>query len=276
MNRREFLKLAGTLPLSLFAPRLMRDVRLQDGRCRTIFTALTELRGFEEKAGASRETGVEHGAIAARRAWSDERDEERQFGVTIPMHGWTLDVDNFRTHARNFFDHNPVGSSNVFFPLTIDRARIRGTEATIRSPRLLSRAQVHLAYSHQYAEGFGAVNGGLTDFSPGEESFFLDHDQRHTLSTGFDVNLPQHSWANGNIYYGSGFTDGEGPGHLPGHTTVDLALGKSIGENLSVTVTALNLANRRFLLDNSMTFAGGAHFFHPREIFAQVKYRFSY
>jgi TonB dependent receptor/Carboxypeptidase regulatory-like domain/TonB-dependent Receptor Plug Domain len=205
-----------------------------------------------------------------------ERDEERQFGVTIPVHGWSLDVDNFRTHARNFFDHNPVGSSNVFFPLTIDRARIRGTEATIRSPRLLNRAQVHLAYSHQYAEGFGTVNGGLTDFSVGEEGFFLDHDQRNTLSTGFDVDLPQHAWANGNIYYGSGFTDGEGPGHLPGHTTVDLALGKSIGENLSVTVTALNLANRRFLLDNSMTFAGGAHFFHPREIFAQVKYRFSY
>jgi outer membrane receptor protein involved in Fe transport len=205
-----------------------------------------------------------------------ERDEERQFGITIPVHGWTLDMDNFRTHARNFFDHNPVGSSNIFFPLTIDGVRIRGTEATIRSPRLLSHAQVHLAYSHQYAEGFGAVNGGLTDFSPGEESFFLDHDQRHTLSTGFDVDLPQHAWANGSIYYGSGFTDGEGPGHLPGHTTVDLAVGKSIGENLSLSLTALNLANRRFLLDNSTTFAGGSHFFHPREIFAQLKYRFHY
>jgi len=29
-----------------------------------------------------------------------ERDEERQFGVLIPVHGWTLDIDNFRTHAR--------------------------------------------------------------------------------------------------------------------------------------------------------------------------------
>ncbi len=64
--------------------------------------------------------------------------------------------------------------------------------------------------------------------------------------------------------------------HLPGHTTVDLALGKNIGERPSVSLTALNLANRRFLLDNSLTFAGGSHFFHPREIFAQVKYRFHY
>jgi outer membrane receptor for ferrienterochelin and colicin len=205
-----------------------------------------------------------------------ERDEERQFGVSIPIRGWTLDVDNFRTRASNFFDHNAVGNSNIFFPLTIDRARIRGTEATIKSPRVFGRVQLHGAYSHQYAEGFGAVNGGLTDFSPPGEGFFLDHDQRHTFSGGFDVDLPSHTWANGNGYYGSGFTDEEGPAHLPGHTTADLALGKNIGESLSVSISALNVANRRFLLDNSLTFAGGSHFFHPREIFAQIKYRFHY
>src|SRR5882724_6917939 len=33
-------------------------VRLKDGKCWTLFTALMELKGFEEKAGASRETGV--------------------------------------------------------------------------------------------------------------------------------------------------------------------------------------------------------------------------
>jgi len=205
-----------------------------------------------------------------------ERDEERQFGVTIPVRRWTFDVDNFRTQARNFFDHNAVGNSNIFFPLTIGRARIRGTEVTIRSPRLFNRGQTHLAYSHQYAEGFGAVNGGLTDFSPPAGGFFLDHDQRHTLSAGLDLDLPGHTWANGNIYYGSGFTDSGGPDHLPGHTTADIALGKSIGESVSVSVTALNVANRRFLLDNSLTFAGGSHFFKPREIFVQVKYRFHY
>ena len=82
--------------------------------------------------------------------------------------------------------------------------------------------------------------------------------------------------ANGNVHYGSGFTDSGGPEHLPGHTTADIALGKSIGENVSVSVTALNVANQRFLLDNSLTFAGGSHFFKPREIFAQIKYRFQY
>jgi outer membrane receptor protein involved in Fe transport len=205
-----------------------------------------------------------------------ERDEEYQYGMTIPIHGWTFDVDHFHTRARNFFDHDSLDDSNIFFPLTIDGARIRGTEATLRSPRLFHRGEVHFAYSHQYAEGFGAVSGGLTDFSPPEGGFFfLDHDQRHTLNTGFDLTLPWRTWANSNIYYGSGFTNGEGPEHLPGHTTVDLALGKTFGESFSVSVSALNLANRRFLLDNSSTF-GGTHYFNPREIFVQVRYRFHF
>lgn len=204
-----------------------------------------------------------------------ERDEEHQFGLTIPIRGWTFDADQFLTHARNFFDHNSVGNSNIFFPLTIANARIRGTEATLRSPHLLQSGQVHLTYSHQYVEGFGAISGGLTDFSPPAGGFFLDHDQRHTLNVGLDVTLPRNTWASSNIYYGSGFTDGGGPLHLPGHTTMDIALGRNFGEKFSVSVTALNAANRRFLLDNSLTF-GGTHFFNPREIFVQVRYQFHY
>ena len=42
-----------------------------------------------------------------------------------------------------------------------------------------------------------------------------------------------------------------------------------------VGVTALNLANRRFLLDNSQTF-GGTHYAEPRQIYAQVRYRFHF
>jgi outer membrane receptor protein involved in Fe transport len=204
-----------------------------------------------------------------------ERDEEYQFGMTIPFRGWTLDVDQFHTHARNFFDHDVVGNSNIFFPLTISAARIRGTEATLRSPRLFHRGEAHIAYSHQYAEGFGGVNGGLTDFSPPAGGFLLDHDQRHTVNGGIEMNLPRHSWASGSVSYGSGFPDNGGPAHLPGHTTFDLAAGKDFRENWSVSVTALNVANRRFLLDNSLTF-GGTHYFNPREIYAQLRYRFHY
>ncbi|HET7208779.1 MAG TPA: TonB-dependent receptor [Terriglobales bacterium] len=205
-----------------------------------------------------------------------ERDEQREFGLTIPFAGWTLDVDNFRTAARNFFDHDVLGNSNIFFPLTIARARIHGWEATAQSPRIASRAQWHLAYSHQYAEGLGNVTGGLTDFSPtSNKYYFLDHDQRDTLSTGFNFELPWTSWASFDVEYGSGFLDGNGPAHLPGHTTYDLAFGKSFHERWTVRLTALNLANSRYLLDNSNTF-GGTHVVNPRTISVQLKYRFRY
>jgi outer membrane receptor protein involved in Fe transport len=205
-----------------------------------------------------------------------ERDEEHQIGVTIPFRGWSLDADEFRTHVRNLFDHNPIGESNAFFPITINGALIRGWELTVRSPRLWRRGQVHLAYSNQIAEGIGAINGGLTDFSPPSGFFTLDHDQRNTLNVGLDANLPWRAYASTNVYYGSGFSNGNfppGPSHLPGHTTFDLSVGKSFGESLSVSVTALNVANRHLLTDNSLTF-GGLHFNNPREIFAEVRYRF--
>jgi hypothetical protein len=72
-----------------------------------------------------------------------ERDEEHQFGVTIPIKGWVLDADNFLTGATNFFDHNSLSHSNVFFPVEVEAARINGWELTLRSPRLRNRAQIY-------------------------------------------------------------------------------------------------------------------------------------
>ena len=205
-----------------------------------------------------------------------ERDQEHQFGLTIPLHGWSLDVNNYHQRAKNYFDHNSIGNSNVFFPLTIDGARLIGWEVTLRSPRIAHRGDVYLSYADARAQASGAISGGLTDFSPPESGYFLlDHDQRHTLHAGFNVSLPRGFLAAGNLYYGSGFTDGSSdtPAHLPGHTTFDLTVSKPISEKLTISVTSLNLANRRFLLDNSQTF-GGTHYADPRQIYVQLRYRF--
>jgi outer membrane receptor for ferrienterochelin and colicin len=204
-----------------------------------------------------------------------ERDEEQQFGLAIPFKGWLFDGDYFRTHVKNFFDHSAIGESNIFFPLTIDRVRIRGVELSIRSPQFLKHGHAYLTYSHQRIEGRGAITGGLTDFSPGDEFFFLDHDQRHTLNFGGDVTLPKRSYLATSVHYGSGFVNGEGPDHLPGHTTFDLSAGKAFGENWSVAVHAVNVADNRFLLDNSETF-GGRHFIEPRQVYVELRYRFHY
>jgi len=205
-----------------------------------------------------------------------ERDQENEFGLTIPLGGWSFDVDHFHTSATNYFDHDVLGNSNIFFPVTLAASRIHGWEASVRSPQLAHSLQLHLAYSHQYVQGQGAVTGGLTDFSPPENGYyFLDHDQRDTLSTGFLANLPCHSWADTEVSYGSGFLNGDGPVHLPTHTSVDLSLGKSFGEAWSVRLTALNLANSRYLLDNSNTF-GGTHYNYPRQFSVGVSYKFKY
>jgi len=206
-----------------------------------------------------------------------ERDEEWQAGLTIPVNGWIIDADHFHTKAKNFFDHNNIGNSDVFLPLTIDGALIQGNELTIRSPKLWSFGQAHVTYSNQTADGYGAINGGLTDFSPPAGFFALDHDQRNTANVGFEANLPWRAFVSANVYVGSGFSNGSGepPSHLSGHAELNLSAGKTLGSNLSVSVTALNVTDRHLLIDNSLTF-GGFHWNDPRQVYAQVDYKFGY
>jgi hypothetical protein len=220
-----------------------------------------------------------------------ERDEEYQFGVSIPFHGWVLEEDTFQTRAQNWLDHNNIGESNIFWPITWTAALIQGWETTLRSPRLWRRAQVHLAYANQIAQAEGPITGGVVCPVPASASCPVavppgyapvDHDQRNTLNLGFNASLPWQVFASTNVYYGSGFTNGtpdaQYPGsYLPQHTTFDISFGKSFGEHqkYKISVTALNVANRRVLLDNSLTF-GGFHFNDPRQIYGEFRWRFHY
>jgi outer membrane receptor protein involved in Fe transport len=218
-----------------------------------------------------------------------ERDEEHQFGVQIPFHGWLLDADTFKNRVNNFLDHSNIGDSSIYFPVTVDGALIRAWELTLRSPRIAHLGQAHLAYSNQIGEQRGNITGGLVCTPIGDLSCDagfaytpLDHDQRNTLNLGFNATLPWRTTASTNVYYGSGFHNGDpDPAtpypnqYLPGHTTFDLALGKTITENISASITATNVANRRILLDNSLTY-GGFHYNDPRQLYAELRYRFKF
>ena len=167
---------------------------------------------------------------------------------------------------------------------------IQGWELTLRSPQLWHRGQFHLAYANQIAQATSPITGGLIcpanstpqtcglDIPSGLSP--VDHDQRNTLNLGYNTSLPWHTYASTNVYYGSGFTNGlpgvQYPGdYLPGHTTVDVSLGKSFAEKFTISLTAINLANRRVQLDNSLTF-GGFHWNDPRQLYTEIRYRFHY
>lgn len=218
-----------------------------------------------------------------------ERDEEHQFGVQIPFKGWVLDADTFQTEASNFLDHSNIGESSIYVPVTVAGALIQAWEVTLQSPQSWRYGGVHLAYSNQIARQRGAITGGLVcypisspqcDVEPGYTP--LDHDQRNTLNVGGDARLPMHVRVSTNVYYGSGFSNGyPGPpspysgAYLPQHTTFDLQITRSFGENVTVSANSTNVANRRVLLDNSLTF-GGFHENDPRQIYGEVRYRFHY
>jgi outer membrane receptor protein involved in Fe transport len=203
-----------------------------------------------------------------------ERDIQHDIGLSIPVGGWSVDVDNFHTSARSFLDHDVIGDSGIFIPLTDLGAIISGTEIALRSPRLFRVAQWRVAYSNQIGHGIGPITGGLLGDAP-EGTFLLDHDQRNTVSSVLSLTLPGHMWATPAYQFGSGFLNGDGPSHLPPHSTFDLSIGKTIGEQWTVSASVVNIANTRYLVDTSNTF-GGTHYINPRQIYGEVRYRFHF
>ena len=120
---------------------------------------------------------------------------------------------------------------------------------------------------------------GLTEDEDSAERFFLDHDQRHTLTLGSFLSLPSNSYIFGEFHYGSGFPnlgdEDHSATHLPGHARFDLGGGKSFGKKWQVTINVLNVTNGSYLLDNS-PLLGGVHWVEPRQIWAEVRYKFHY
>jgi outer membrane receptor protein involved in Fe transport len=206
-----------------------------------------------------------------------ERDNIVEVGFGIPINGWTLDFDGFYNKTTNLVDHEVLGNSNLLFPLTIDNGRVRAFESTLKSPLIAGAVRLHYALSLQSAQGRGAITGGLTDFVPPPNNayFYLDHDQRVTFTPGAEVTLPDEAWVSASVTYGSGFLRGNGPDHMPRHTTLDLAAGKDLGDRISVRFSALNVTNALFLTGFENSFAG-THYANPREISGQVKMKFHY
>lgn len=206
-----------------------------------------------------------------------EHDHVVEVGLGMPIRGWTLDVDGYRNMVDNLADHDVLGNSNLLLPLSIAHGRVRAFESTLRSPLIKHRLQLHYAFAYQIAEGQGEVTGGMTDFRPpaGNGYFFLDHDQRVTFNSGGSITLAQGFWASGTVLFGSGFLLGDGPDHLPAHTTADVAVGKKFGERIQLRFSGTNIANKQYLTGFENSFAG-THYAAPREVAVQLEYKFHY
>ncbi|MGB3645722.1 MAG: NAD(P)/FAD-dependent oxidoreductase [Mesorhizobium sp.] len=58
-------------------------LRLRNGRCWTMFTAIKELKAYPEKKGATRPLGVRHKADPNRETWSEKkRRQQAEFGIS--------------------------------------------------------------------------------------------------------------------------------------------------------------------------------------------------
>ena len=58
-------------------------LRLKGGKAWTLLTTMTELKGHEEKKGANRIKGAEHGVHPGRKSWAEQReDEAKSLGYT--------------------------------------------------------------------------------------------------------------------------------------------------------------------------------------------------
>ena len=58
-------------------------LRLRDGKCWTLLTTMSELKGFEEKKGPTRDKGTQHGAFKDRQSWLERKlQEEAELGYS--------------------------------------------------------------------------------------------------------------------------------------------------------------------------------------------------
>ena len=217
-----------------------------------------------------------------------ERNEEHQFGVQIPFHGWLLDADTFQTRRNNFLDHNNIGESSIFIPIPSQGALVQAWELTIRSPRLWHFGRAHLSYSNQIAQQIGGITGGLPAGSYCHRPLLRPLRLYRRSTTTSATPSTSASTATCPTASAAPSTSTTAPASpmdtrtaiallrpLPASHTTDLSLWQVLRRALYRLHHALNVANARVLLDNSLTF-GGFHYNDPRQLYAELRYRFKF
>jgi putative flavoprotein involved in K+ transport len=75
--------ISGWISFETAIARGFGQIRLRGGQCWTLLTTMTELKGFEEKRGPTREPGAQHGVDRNRKTWLERKQaEEAELGIT--------------------------------------------------------------------------------------------------------------------------------------------------------------------------------------------------
>jgi len=128
---------------------------------------------------------------------------QHEFGSLFPLKAGHSTSATFRTEhvisSITMRSATPISFSPLALSLLDSRLGNHRTVAQSGWPRAIPSA-----YSH-HTRMVGRRDAASSVATRCDTLCFLDHDQRDTLTGGFDVSLPRRSSADFNVTYGSGF-----------------------------------------------------------------------
>ena len=175
--RASYDRIFGTPPFENLLVSAAPDLRFGEG----IYLPLRPARGNYYEAGFSKSLG--------RRA--------------------RLDATCFVRKVRNFEDDDLLLNTGVSFPISFDKAVIRGTEAKLEMPRW-GRFSGYLSYTNSVGIGRLPITGGLfldegaAELVESHERFAISQDQRNTVRALVRYQITPRAWMSWSALYNSG------------------------------------------------------------------------
>lgn len=228
-----------------------------------------------------------------------ERDLQYDVGVRLSVRGFRVRANQWFKRQMDFLDHAQLRqlsgtgqliNPNIFLPVNLDRGRTHGVEVRVQAPSHRG-LRVFANYSLNYAQARGSRSAGFLEGEPPAPNyFFLDHDQRHAVTSGAAYEWEKWGAFVSMIYsFGSGFPDAsedllapyfEGAPRcatpncrLPSHSTFSFSFGKELSSRLGARLEIENLTNRVYPINLGSEF-NGSHVSPPRLLTVRLSYRF--
>ena len=112
-----------------------------------------------------------------------ERDEEYQFGATLPIKGWDIDAGYFHTAATNFFDHDESLFTTWLHRLTVNHVLMHFRKTRRRKDQLTEDGELpermingpNVRMSFPIIDRL-ALAEAIVKLAPGYRAVFVLHD----------------------------------------------------------------------------------------------------